>query len=254
MGLELHQALCQRHDGLTAAFRKYGLIAVMVLWTTLVGLCALPAMVMPRRAAFLVQRVWSKGMLWFLRVLFGVRYTVRGQDKIPPKPVIIAAKHQSTWDTIILTLEEPPPAFVIKQELLRIPLYGWYCRATGMIPVDRQGGASALRIMLKAAERHIGQGRNIVIFPEGTRVPLGVRVPYQVGVASLYKSLGVPVVPVALNSGHFWPKSGLTDRRGTITMEYLEPIPPGLDKKTFLATLETRLEEASAKLNPDSLA
>lgn len=233
-----------------APVRAYAFKVLLVLWTALVGGSTLPALLLPRAASFAIQRWWGRGVIALLAWLFGIRHRIVGAERIPAGPVILAAKHQSAWDTVILVVSDPPPAFIIKQELARIPIYGWFCLKSGMIPVDRDGGAKALKAMRAKALKRAAEGRNIVIFPEGTRVTPGQRLEYQAGVVSLYKALQAPVVPVALNSGYFWPKAGLTGRRGVITLEYLEPIPPGLDKKQFLATLEERIESAVARLDP----
>jgi 1-acyl-sn-glycerol-3-phosphate acyltransferase len=141
------------------------------------------------------------------------------------------------------------PAFVLKRELLSIPLFGWYLRKVGMIAVDRAAGASALRNMARQASEAFAEGRSILIFPEGTRVPPGESRPYHPGVAALYTQLKVPVVPVALNSGLFWGRRSFVKRPGTVTVQFLPPIPPGLDRKAFMRELESRIEAAAMVLS-----
>jgi len=162
--------------------------------------------------------------------------------------VLIAAKHQSAWDTIIFSILLWDHCFVLKQELTRIPLFGWYLTRAGLIPVDRSGGAAALKKMVADARRAAEAGRPIVIFPEGTRVAPDAHRPYHPGVAALYSQLEVPVVPCALNSGLFWGRRSFAKRPGTITLEFLPAIPPGRPRKTFLAELEQAIEGRSRAL------
>jgi len=167
---------------------------------------------------------------------------------LPKGPVIIAAKHQSSWETLAFTLLFDDIAIVLKRELLFIPVVGWAMARAGNIAVARGEGASALRGLLRQAKSVIAQRRSIVIFPEGTRVAPGDQKPYQIGTAALYRQLGVPVVPVALNSGLFWGRRKFVKRPGVITLEILPPIAPGLDRETFMATLRERIETATARL------
>ncbi|MDA5192604.1 lysophospholipid acyltransferase family protein [Govanella unica] len=221
----------------------------LYLWTLIIGgIIGWPALFLPRGYAIFIQTSWGRGTIFLLRVLCGIRFEVRGLDRVPEGAVLIASKHQSAWDTFIFLLHFKAPTFIFKKELLRIPIYGWICLKTGMVPIDRQGGAAALKAMLRGAAERIGEGRSIVIFPEGTRVKPGSKMPYNPGVAGLYKHLGVPVVPVALNSGMVWPKGGVIRTDAMIRLEYLEPILPGSDKASFLTTLESRIEDASLRL------
>ncbi|MEX1147914.1 MAG: lysophospholipid acyltransferase family protein [Sphingomonadales bacterium] len=222
--------------------------AAFPVWTAIVAIFALPVLLCPSGWAVQVQRFWAHGSFGLLRRIANVRYRVRGLENRPSGPVILAVKHQSAWDTIVFLLDDRPPAFVFKKELLRIPIFGRYCRRTGMVPIDRSGGSSALRRMILEARARLAAGRSLVIFPEGTRVGVDDHCGYQPGVAGLYRQLNVPVVPVALNSGLVWPKSGLIGTGFTVTLEYLEPIPPGLPKKDFVALLEFRIEAATTRL------
>jgi 1-acyl-sn-glycerol-3-phosphate acyltransferase len=162
--------------------------------------------------------------------------------------VLIASKHQSTWETLAYTILFPDAAIVLKRELLFIPIVGWAMARAGNIAVARGDGASALRGLVKQARAVIADGRSIVIFPEGTRVAPGDERPYQVGVAALYRQLGVPVVPVALNSGVFWGRRKFIKWPGLIRMQILPPIAPGLDREAFLNTLRRRIEDATKEL------
>jgi 1-acyl-sn-glycerol-3-phosphate acyltransferase len=172
------------------------------------------------------------------RFLLGVRARVEGTP--PEGACLVACKHQSMFETleIILLLDEP--AIVLKRELADIPLWGWVTRRYGVIPVDRKGGATALRRMMRAAEAAIAEGRPIVIFPEGTRVPPGEQPPLQPGFAGLYRALKLPVVPVAVDAGRLWPKGKFVKRAGLVTMRFLDPVEPGLPRQA----IEARVHDA----------
>ena len=172
------------------------------------------------------------------RFLLGVRTRIEGA---PPKGAcLVACKHQSMFETLEIILMLDQPAMVLKRELADIPLWGWVTRRYGVIPVDRKGGAAALRRVMRAAEIAIAEGRPIVIFPEGTRVPPGETPPLQPGFAGLYRALKLPVVPVAVDSGRLWPRGRFVKRAGIVTMRFLEPIGPGLPR----AEIEARVHDA----------
>lgn len=218
------------------------------VWSAAINLAWIPSLAMSPQATVRGQTYWAKGVMWLLRVIVGTRYEVRGRDNIPPGAVLIASKHQSAWDTMIWHIIARDPAIVMKAELLHIPVYGWYCRHSRMIPIDRDTGSKAIRAMVDAAKAAAAEERPIVIFPQGTRVAPGADAPYLPGVAALYRQLGIPVVPVALNSGVFWPRRSIRRRPGTIVLEYLPPIEPGLTRKDFMARLEAVIERNSARL------
>lgn len=230
--------------------RSLAFQAAFWAWSVAINLAWIPALLLPPAATVLGQRIWAKGVMALLRGVAGIRYEIRGRERIPEGPVLIAAKHQSAWDTMIFHIIVEDPAIVMKRELLNIPVYGWYCRKSRMIPIDRKGGGAALRSMIDAAQAAAREARPIVIFPQGTRVAPGADAPYLPGVAALYRQLGIPVVPAALNSGHFWPRGSLRRRPGTIVFEYLPPIEPGLDRKTFMTRLEGAIEGGTARLAP----
>ncbi|WP_340115914.1 lysophospholipid acyltransferase family protein [Pelagibius sp. 7325] len=217
-------------------------------WTALCVFAGLPLLLGPRAGIYYLGRVWAHPIIAALGILCGLRYRVRGRENLPDGAVLIAAKHQSAWDTIIFSILLWDHSFVLKQELTRIPLFGLYLIRAGLIPVDRKGGAKALRKMVAAAKAAAALGRPIVIFPEGTRVAPEQHRPYHPGVAALYGQLQVPVVPVALNSGIFWRRNSFWKRPGTITLEFLPPIEPGLQRRDFLARLETAIEGRSRAL------
>ncbi len=217
-------------------------------WTIGIGLAFLPLLLAPGRWVMRYGTFWSAGVLKLLSGCAGLDYEVRGRQNMPAGPVIIAMKHQSAWDTFAVPVIFPRPAMIIKQELRWIPLYGWYAVKAGMIPVDRAGGATALRHMIAAAERASADGRPIFIFPEGTRTAVGSRHPYHPGVAALYRQLKLPLVPVAVNSGVFWGRRHFLKRPGRIVVEILPPILPGGDRRRALRDLEARIEAATERL------
>ncbi|MEP9354423.1 lysophospholipid acyltransferase family protein [Xanthobacter sp. KR7-65] len=226
------------------------------LVTTLYMLAFLPFL------PFLSRRgLWRTGVMWWvstnvflLRVLVGTRAEIRGLEHIPDGPLLIASKHQSAWETFALLPLFSDPAFILKKELMRIPVFGWFAAKARMIPVDRKGGSSALKAMTRRAQADMAEGRQILIFPEGTRRPAGAPPDYKFGVAHLYASLRVPCLPIALNSGLYWPRRAILKRRGTIRVQILPPIPPGLSRTAFIATLEPLIETASDRLLAEGLA
>ena len=218
-------------------------------WSIGFSLLFWPLLILPPRRITWLGRWWARGVLALLALTVGLRHEVRGREYQPKGAAIVASKHQSAWDTIVFFLLHERLVYVLKAELLLIPLIGWYLARVGMIAIDRRGGARALRSMVNRARQAIAAGHTIVIFPEGTRTAPGAKRPYQPGVAALYAQLGLPVVPVALNSGRYWRRRGFIKRPGTIVLEYLPPIPPGLDRETFTATLEARIESAVAQLD-----
>lgn len=208
----------------------------------------LPALLGPRRWTVKGIELWGRATLWGLKTICGLSYEVRGLQNLPDTPCIVAGKHQAMWDTVVLPLLVKDPALVLKRQLLNVPFYGWYALKARMIALDRGAHATALRALLKQGEDRLKAGRSIAIFPEGTRKKPGAAPDYKPGVAALYTRLDVPCAPFALNSGHFW--RGWKRYPGVITVEFLPPIPPGLKRAEFMATLERRIEEATAALAP----
>jgi 1-acyl-sn-glycerol-3-phosphate acyltransferase len=221
-------------------------LAWFVLVTAVMGIVFLPLLALPRKLTVAMARHWAGMTLWGLKVFSGIDMRVGGAA--PRSGVLVASKHMSMWDTLALYLTLDAPAFVLKRELLRIPFYGWFLWKSTAIAIDRAAGASALRKMSSAAKKVLAQGRPILIFPEGTRKKPGAMPDYKPGVAGLYAMLGVTCVPVALNSGLYW--TGFLKRPGTIVLEFLEPIAPGLKRDAFMTLLEQRIEAATAALLP----
>jgi 1-acyl-sn-glycerol-3-phosphate acyltransferase len=169
-------------------------------------------------------------------------------EKIPPGPSLVSSKHQSLWETFALLLILPDAAFIMKRELMWIPFFGWYAWKAGMIPIDRSKGSQALADMNACARRELARNRSIIIFPEGTRRSPGAEPRYKYGVARLYSEMGVPCLPIALNSGLFWPRRSMRRYPGTILVEVLDPIPPGLGQDAFFERLQRDVEAATARL------
>jgi 1-acyl-sn-glycerol-3-phosphate acyltransferase len=213
---------------------------------------ALPTLVLPHQVLREFIRSYSRTSLWLLRVVSGIGVEWRDLDKVPGGACIIACKHQSLWETFALYAVLSEPIYILKRELMWIPLFGWYTWKAGLIPVDRSAGLSALSRMTARAQKALARGRQLVIFPEGTRRPPGAEPVYKPGVAFLYSKAGVPCVPLALNSGLFWPRRSLRRRPGTILVQALDPIPAGLDRKVFFARLQNDLEVATARLVAES--
>ncbi len=215
---------------------------------------ATPLLLGSRRGAMHAFNAWARTIIWLQRAIVGTRLEIRGHERMAEGPLLVAIKHQSAWDTIALATLFEDPAYVLKAELLRIPLYGWFARKFGMIAIPRERGTAALRHMLREARARASQGRQILVFPEGTRRPPGAPPAYKRGIVSLYEALDIPCQPVALNSGLFWPRRRFTRYPGTIVVEFLDPIPPGLDRSTFMARLEESIETASNRLLAEAAA
>lgn len=202
----------------------------------------------PRRWAMAGLVLHGDVTVWLLWAICGTKMEVRGQEKLLAGPVIVAAKHQAAWDTFALISLMRDPALVMKAELLRVPLYGRFCRKFELIPVQRELGPSALRQMTREARNRAAQGREIFIFPEGTRKTPGDAPDYKPGVAFLYQDLRLPVCPLALNSGMCWPRRSILRYPGTIVVEFLDPIPPGLPRLEFMKELQSAIETTSNRL------
>jgi 1-acyl-sn-glycerol-3-phosphate acyltransferase len=211
-------------------------------------LVAMVTLLLPQRAVIGMAKLWGRTSVWLLRVICNIKVEFRGLEKMPKGPLIVAAKHQSAWETFSLLSLFENPTFIIKRELMWIPVFGWCTIKGRMIPVDRGAGSQALADMTARARKEIRSGRQLIIFPEGTRRAPGAEPRYKFGVAHLYAEIGVPCVPVALNSGLFWRRRSFLRYPGTIVVEFLEPIPPGLDKQAFFARLQNDIETATARL------
>jgi 1-acyl-sn-glycerol-3-phosphate acyltransferase len=222
--------------------------------TALFLLIGSPLLLGPRSWAMFGLRMHALASLWLLRVIAGTRLEVRGRERLPHGAALIVAKHQSAWDTFALIPLFRDPAIVLKDELKWIPFYGWFCVKFRHILVRRERAAVALKHMIADARDRAAQGREVLIFPEGTRRPAGAPPDYKPGYVALYEALGVPCVPLALNSGLFWPRRTLRRYPGTIVVEILEPVPSGRPRAEVRAEVERRIEEACQRLIGEAAA
>ena len=221
----------------------------MIVWL----ICALPFLALPRRYMMNTIRGWARSNLWLLRTIAHVDVEFRHRERIPPGGALIAAKHQSIWETFALFLIFSDPVFVLKRELVLIPFFGWYARKAGCVAVNRETAATAtMHALYRAAREATDAGRQLLIFPEGTRRPPGAPPAYKKGIVLLYQKLGVPCIPVALNSGLFWPRRQFIKTPGTIVVDVLDPIPAGVPKAEFFETLQGRVETVSLQLNEEA--
>lgn len=226
--------------------RSVVFIVQMYLAMIVVALSYAPWAAVDRRGAYAAIYAYCRWVRLSARIIVGLRSTVRGP--VPEGEVIVAAKHQSFFDIILIASAVPRPRFVMKAELRFAPLLGWYAKRIGCIPVDRGRRSAAIRQMMEGAARGQGDEAQLIIYPQGTRVPPGEVRPYKIGAGHLYAELGQPCVPVATNVGIFWPKRSMMRLPGEAVVEFLEPIPPGLGVPAFMARLEAQVETASDRL------
>lgn len=230
------------------ALRALAFNVAFYLNTAAFMIASIPLFLTPRRITIKSLLVWGKVTRCLHRLIVGARVELRGTENLPQGACLVASKHQSAWDTCVLPSFFADPAIVLKRELTWIPLYGWFIHKFGMISLNRGGGAAAMRALREAAKREAANGRQILIFPEGTRKVPGAEPDYKPGVALLYNELGLPCLPVALNSGLFWPRRKAMRYPGTIIVEFLPPIPPGLARREFIKRLEEAIETATNRL------
>jgi 1-acyl-sn-glycerol-3-phosphate acyltransferase len=218
----------------------------MIFWTPVF-------FVIPRDLAWRIVRLWAKSHLWLQAIVVGSRYEFRGLENIPAdRPFIVASKHQSMWETYTTLLFLKDASFILKRELMRIPLFGWYTTKMNVVPVDRGKRSEALASMTRNARVQYHDNRQIIIYPEGTRTRPGAPPAYKFGIVHLYSELEATILPVAVNSGLFWPKGSFMIYPGTIVMEFLPPIEPGLSREEFAGALIERIESATSRLIADA--
>ncbi|WP_300377573.1 1-acyl-sn-glycerol-3-phosphate acyltransferase [Henriciella sp.] len=232
---------------------------IFIVWLyggmAVIGVAALPTMLLPRRVAIGAIGFYAQYVRLGLRVICGIRVELRGQEHIPDGPLIIAGKHQAMLDVFIPFILFRDPAVIMKRELLWYPALGWYALKTKMIPIDRAGTTRTLKRMVNEARLRAANGRQILIYPEGTRAQPGAPGDYKsAGLSALYNAIDVPVLPLATNSGLCWKARGITRRPGLVVYEALPPIPGQLARKEMNARLQEELEEASARLLDEGLA
>lgn len=202
----------------------------------------------PRSWSMAALKAWARASLWWMKLITGTTMEVRGREHIPQAGGLLAGKHQSAWDIFALLPLLADPALVLKRELTFVPVFGWFCLKFKMISVDRSAGPSALKKMIADAKLAVATGRQVLIFPEGTRATPGAVPDYKPGATALYTQLGVPCTPFALNSGLYWPRRQFIRRPGTIIVEFLPPIEAGLNRKVFAARLQRDVEDATDRL------
>ncbi len=216
--------------------------------TAVLAILGLLLLAAPPRVMQAYARFWCRLSIALLRLICGIRLRITGLEHLPAGAALIAAKHQSALDTLVWPMLLPNFAYVLKRELMRIPFFGWEMRHAGMIPVDRGAGAAAMRALLRDGKAAAAEGRQIVIFPEGTRVAPGARAPYQPGIVALASATGLPVIPVATDSGRAWGRRSFRKLPGTVTVAILPPLPQGLARAELLNRLEFAIETATDRL------
>jgi 1-acyl-sn-glycerol-3-phosphate acyltransferase len=224
-------------------------LIVFLIWTLGLAIVCLP-MLVRRSWAHAAIVVWIRGLMTFARTIVGITCRVEGLEHVPPGACIIAAQHQSSFETYRLFVDLAYPVFVLKKELTMIPFVGWYMGRAGLVAIDRAAGAAAMRHTLRSAQAALDRGHQVVIFPEGTRTPAGVVNAYKPGVAALYLHCKAPVIPLALNSGRLWGKTRILKRPGVITFRFLPALPSGLGRDDMLAELRRRIDAADAAIGP----
>jgi 1-acyl-sn-glycerol-3-phosphate acyltransferase len=221
------------------------LFYLLLAFWVIVGL---PTLLMPRWASVAIAQNWGRSSIWLMRVICNTKVEYRGVEKIPTGPLIVAPKHQSMWETFALLQFFPEPLYILKRELKWIPFFGWYLIKTDMIGVVRGAGGRSLIEMARRAGEEVRRGRQLIIFPEGTRTAVDAPPRYKTGVAQVYVDCGVTCLPVAVNSGLFWPRRNFMRYPGTLVVEFLDPLPPGLTRDQFIKQVSTVIDQATNRL------
>lgn len=229
--------------------RSYIFLTFLFVVTLVAAFFLSPSLLISEKAARACITLWAKTILGALQLICGISYTIEGAENMIDGGAIVAANHQSMWETIALYLLLPRPVMVFKKELARNPVYRMWAKYAG-IAVDRDAGVKAIQALTKAAEMHIKHGRQVILFPEGTRVTPGERQPFQPGVAAIYKKIGVRCLPIAHNSGCHWQHPGPLKVPGKITVKILPEIAPGMKRKEFTQKLENVICDARPDLQP----
>ena len=221
-----------------------------IFWTLLIGMIFfLPAIFLPTHITILVVgKIWAQGLYFFLRLFCRLELQAEGWNDIPKQPVIFASKHQSALETFMFHILIHKPVFVLKQELLNIPVFGYYLKKMGMIAIDRNGGIKSLKHLLQQVQEKINLGYSVIIFPEGTRTQPGQHTEYNPGITAIYNLKVAPVVPIALNTGYFWPKNSFLKKPGKFTIAFLPALSNDLNKKEFMKELQSQIETKSNEL------
>eukprot|EP01093_Parvamoeba_rugata_P008773 TRINITY_DN2487_c0_g3_i1.p1 TRINITY_DN2487_c0_g3~~TRINITY_DN2487_c0_g3_i1.p1 ORF type:complete len:273 (-),score=46.53 TRINITY_DN2487_c0_g3_i1:529-1347(-) len=221
--------------------------------TAILCLSLIPLMLFGRKANQFVGHAWCRLVQFMLRYSVGMRKRITGLENLPDGPCILVAKHQSAWETLTFHTVVTDPAYILKKELTKIPVFGQFLTLSGQIAVDRSAGGSALKDMIKGAAEALAENCQVVIFPEGTRTPPGSDRPYHPGIYALYKAFPqYKVIPVALNSGMFWGRHSFMKYGGKVTMEFMKPIEPDLDRKTFMKEIKNRIDTRTRELEAEA--
>jgi len=228
--------------------RSFGFNVAFYLVLAIFLIGGLPVFLFPHKWAIRALQLWARTNLLLMRLVAGISVEIRGREHIVPGTLLVACKHQSLWETFALLALFDDPAVVLKKELTFIPLFGWFALKFKMVTVNRSAGSSALKRLIQQAKRARDRHRQIIIFPEGTRKAPGARADYKSGVAALYKSLDIACLPIALNSGLYWPRRSFLRHPGTIIIEILPPIAAGSARRAFMEELEMTIENATARL------
>jgi 1-acyl-sn-glycerol-3-phosphate acyltransferase len=224
-------------------------LLVQIVWVAFYSTLVLFTLPFVPHARYRFASGLAYSLMWLLRVICGVRMEVRGAEHIPKQPCVVLCKHQSAWETFALQTVFPPQVWVLKRELLWLPFFGWGLAMTSPIAIDRSKGKQAMKQLLEQGRDRLASGFCVVIFPEGTRMPYGVRGKYKMGGAMLGASTGAPVVPVAHNAGKFWGRNAFVKRPGTIVMSIGKPIDPsGLTAEEINRRAEDWIESEVARL------
>jgi len=227
------------------SLRSLGFTIVFYITTFILIVLTVPFyFLLPRLRAWGVARFWIKTSLWLAKIIVGIDYRIEGKEYIPQGACIIAAKHQSAWETMALLLHFADPVLILKRELMFIPLFGWYMAKVGVIAINRGSPIKAMKAVIKGAKEKANQGRQILIFPEGTRRIPGAGPDYKPGIAAIYGELDIPVVIVAHNAGLYWPRDNFRRYKGMIKVQILPPLMPGLNRKDFVRRLIEQTEKA----------
>ncbi len=227
--------------------RSWIYLAAFLTWTVGTAVMCLPTL-LSKRWALATTKMWIRGIMALARTIVGIDCVTAGRDNLPQGACVIAAQHQSSYETYRLFLELDRPIFILKRELTYIPFVGWFITRMGLIGIDRSAGATAMRKMLRDVQAVLDDGHQVIIFPEGTRTSPGTVRPYRRGVAALYTHCTAPVIPMALNSGYFWGKSRVLKRPGTIAFHFLPALRSGMDKETMLSELRARIDSTASAL------
>ena len=221
---------------------------VLSLWTIFMGFLCLPFLFLPSNMLWSPVRFWIAGIFFLLKYICKISHEVRGLENIQSKAILIASKHQSAFETFALFYYLPKVTFIHKKQLFLIPIFGQYLKKINMISINRKGGASAMRLMLKQAKNKLAEGFSIIIFPEGTRKKPGEKSDYRSGFVGLYKEMKTEILPVAVNSGKYWPKDTFIKNPGNIIIKILPLIDSNIERKEILKLVESKIENATNKI------